>query len=425
MPVQTTCTGCKTKMRIPDEYANKTVKCPKCGQAFKAAPDAAPSPVAAKPSAAPAKQAPSTPLPAPAAKAAPAKTAPSASKPAPPTPVTSEKAKPDTKPAGKASPPPSKTPPRKKVEEEEVEVDVAEEEEVEVDAAEEEEVEVDAAEEEAEEVKPKKKRKDEDEEEAEEVKPKKKRKDEDEEEEEEARPKKKRKDEDAKDAAIRKRISFDWDSPLLKEDPFEETDLSEEAREIVEGELTKTEKLVWVGRTSRDLALSDAKIGRIACFVFAGLAGVLLLVGLILLFVNVLVGVIMVVFALLFGGVATLGIIFLGNPAHVLKCRAIYALTTRRCLVWANGDPKWMESQFSAYTAFQVEDMERKGSMRKPSAGDLIFAYELEERAGHGRHGGNTVERVPKGFLKVDDVADLEDLIRQVLVNKRIDRQLS
>ncbi len=48
MPIQTTCPGCKSKTRIPDEYANRKINCPECGHAFRALPDPL-SPVVPKP----------------------------------------------------------------------------------------------------------------------------------------------------------------------------------------------------------------------------------------------------------------------------------------------------------------------------------------------------------------------------------------
>lgn len=378
MPVETTCSGCNSRLRIPDEHAGRSVRCPHCGQVFNAVPASAQAPVAPPRPAAPASVPAKPPLPpAPAVKAAPAK------------PTEPARKVPPGKQAASTPIPPGKTPARlaakdsgtgptpipralvkKKVEVEEVEAEEVEAEEVEAEEVQAEAVEI--------------------------------------------------------DDPIRRFITNNWESPLLREDPFEDQEVSDEARELVEAELSKGETIVWVGRMSPDLTLSDDRIVRVICFIilFLGLGAV---VGgsVLMALVTFLPGLILLIFGVVFGGVAALGVFCKADPERARKERAIYVLTNRRCLVWESADPECMEQEFTSYSTLQVEDMKRKGSMRKPKAGDLIFAHVLVEHGGGGRHGGTSVARVPKGFLKVDGVAEVEDLVRQVLINKRIDRILS
>ncbi len=374
MPVQTSCTGCKAKMRIPDEYANRTVKCPKCGQAFKAAPESASSPVAAAP-AAPAKAAPSTALPAQgqAGKTSPAKSPLAASKPGPSTPIPPGKSVEQlaASPTVKRTAPAAKAPPKKKVVEE-INVDEAiEEEEVNVDeAVEEEEVSVDEAVEE--------------------------------EEGEEGSP---------------------FRSPLLKDDPFEDhEDLPDWFADMIKRELSKGEKIVWVGRTSMRLQKAQAWI--------ALPVGILLVVGAIVALIfsgtvsdwGLSVGLLCCgIFVLLIGGGFTAAPWLVSLSG---KYGPVYVLTTRRALIWEAVSRIRTEETFKAYLVPQLVKMERRESALVKGAGDLVFGYRLVVTS-QGSRGGSMPQKQPVGFLKLDDVRAVEKMIRETLLDQRTDALFS
>jgi len=361
-------------MRIPDEYANRTVKCPKCGQAFRAVADGAPSPVAAAAPAAPAKTVPSTPVPSQekTGKSSSAKVSPAAPKPAPSTPIPPGKSaeKLAASPTVKKTAPPAKPKPPQEVAE--VDVDEAvEEEEVNVEeAVEEEEVDVDEAVEE----------------------------------------------EGEEGSAFR--------SPLLKDDPFEDhEDLPDWFVDLIKAELSKKENIVWIGRPSMRVIQAQAWI--------AMPIGLVLIVGAIVaLIFSGTVTEFGLFLGLLLGGlfILLIGSAFTAAPWLVSltgKYRAVYVLTTRRALIWEAVTRMRNEEMFSSYLVPQLVKMERRESALVKGAGDLVFGERIVVRSSGGSSGGTRREKQPVGFLKMDDVRTVEKMIRETLLDERTDALFS
>jgi hypothetical protein len=123
---------------------------------------------------------------------------------------------------------------------------------------------------------------------------------------------------------------------------------------------------------------------------------------------------VMLIVGVVFAGVGTLALFAPQLTRRSLPVRAVYVLTTRRCLVWDMAVAKYAHT-FRAYSKLQVRDRDRKNSMRQKGAGDLIFAYEYHE-TGSDRH--SQVHKIPKGFLMVERVAEVDKLIRDTLFRR-------
>jgi hypothetical protein len=105
-----------------------------------------------------------------------------------------------------------------------------------------------------------------------------------------------------------------------------------------------------------------------------------------------------------------------------------YVVTNRRALV---SQPGWFgESSVDSYTPMQLQNMNRADSWFIKGAGDLIFRTERRIEVSTtnygGRRGGSSTsvrERIIRyGFLGVDDVAAVEKIVRQVLVDPLVDK---
>jgi hypothetical protein len=168
----------------------------------------------------------------------------------------------------------------------------------------------------------------------------------------------------------------------------------------VEAELADDERLIWAGQPRPDLMVRSAA----CCLVpFGLLFGGLPLVGTIVVFIAGAP-----VF-LLFGAAPFVGLgIFLICSPLWLRRKArntVYALTDRRAIIW---DAGW-------YGAFVVRSYASSGlgriarRERADGSGDLIF--EDYPTRGSTKEGATC-----QGFLCIDHVREVEDLVRRTLL---------
>jgi hypothetical protein len=204
---------------------------------------------------------------------------------------------------------------------------------------------------------------------------------------------------------------------------FEELGIPASYRQAVEKELSGDEKMLWVGRPSRNPELHRNPtlqwIG-IGMLVFAAGLGVIngVLAG---------GGLFGFVFA---GALGVIGLVFL-IPTFVspaTTCRYCYVVTNRRALLveislWQRGPVA------RCYLPQKLLGLERRDHPTVPGAGDLIFEYEfiIPGNTFNARTGSliqptttggvsNAPQRVPRGFMHLDQARDVEDLIRTNLL---------
>jgi hypothetical protein len=215
---------------------------------------------------------------------------------------------------------------------------------------------------------------------------------------------------------------------------FEELEIPANFRQAVERELTGDETLLWVGRPSRNPQVHPQNP------LLPVIGG-----GLIALAVVIIVTMLVLsagarpggggsnVFGFVFAG--ALGVIGLAfmlplvvNPAKA--CRYCYAVTNRRALLvefslWQRGPVA------RSYLPQQLLGLERRDNAAVPGAGDLIFEYEfvlpgktinpltgsfLQQNSTGGM--SNSPQRVPRGFMCLDQVREVEGLIRTTLLGQ-------
>lgn len=207
---------------------------------------------------------------------------------------------------------------------------------------------------------------------------------------------------------------------------FEELEIPASYRQAVEKELTRDEKLLWVGRPS----LNPQVHPRNPMLLMIG--GGLLALAVLIVLVNLVsavggksVGLIGFLFA---GVLGVIGLAFLLpwliNTAK--QCRYCYAVTNRRALLV---ELSMKGPAVQSYLPQQLVGMERKDHAAIAGAGDLVFEYvftlpgnSINPLTGSFLQQGATAgssrspQRVPRGFLCLDQVRDVEDLVRTTLL---------
>lgn len=363
-PSAVTCPGCQTRLKVTDQMLGKTIQCPKCQKALKLGgkPAGDTTPAAEKQPTFPQKK-------------------------ADPQPVKKPAAMPSM---DLGDDPPKKTPRKQKqkpVEEDEV-LDESSLEQVEdevLDEASLETVEDEPA--------PKK------------------------------TPQKKRRDDDEEDdsgVAGAKLNTEEHGDPLLG------LGLSRAQIKEVKGELSKGERVVWAGTTSDRVDAYNAGIARLVGFILmpigfgiAGLGLFLWLTGV----ADMIVGLVLAGFGVIFGGIACLAIFapYFYQRGKQLKedgqrdynLQDLFILTNRRCLCWIRRLP----GRCFSYNPLRVRDMERKDHGSVKGAGDLVFDTQEEyHTTGGSRHGSVHTEVIPIGFIGIDNVRDVERLVRHTLL---------
>jgi hypothetical protein len=259
------------------------------------------------------------------------------------------------------------------------------------------------------------------------------RRDEDDEDDRPARRSSLRRDDDDEDDRPRKRnvpterLEEPDEDLQIEEIDIHDTNVPENIQERIEQELTKGEKLYWVGMPSRRIVLIRSMWGPIVgAFILLVCGGVALMF-----FVQSrnmpggggigLMGALMPgCFGLLFAG--GLGL----TPFYALwkAKRTCYALTSRRAIVWQAG---WFgHVTMENYNPARLANMWRRDMwFFGKGGGDLVFRSVTVITVTSGRHGGVSQSTTYYGFLAIENVKQVERLVREVLVDKVIDRLTS
>lgn len=216
----------------------------------------------------------------------------------------------------------------------------------------------------------------------------------------------------------------DEDLPVEELD-LEQADLPDNIRERIEGELSKGEKLYWVGMPSRRIVLIRSIWAPIVgMLIFLFVFGFFVLPSLFMSSQGVAAGLGMVIIA---GGFAlVVGGSFCIAPLYNLwrAGRTCYALTSRRAIVWQAGIFGGVEME--NYNPARLANMWRRDMwIFGKGGGDLVFRSVTIVTVTTGRHGGVSQNTTYYGFIAVENVRKVERLVREVLVDKVIDRLTS
>jgi hypothetical protein len=213
---------------------------------------------------------------------------------------------------------------------------------------------------------------------------------------------------------------------------FEEQEIPAPFRAAVEKELTPNEKLLWVGRPSRNPEMQDRNP------LLTWLGGGLLVLAFVIVVADLVSGVAAgFAFGHIFGFVfaVVVGVIGLAFLLPLLvkpgkHCRFCYAVTNRRAML-AEMMPWQKAAAVQSYLPQQLLGLERQDHATVAGAGDLIFEYQfaLAGNSFNGQTGGffqkgpgvgstHSPQRVPRGFLGIDQARDVEELIRATLLQR-------
>jgi hypothetical protein len=205
---------------------------------------------------------------------------------------------------------------------------------------------------------------------------------------------------------------------------FDEQGIPNTFRSAVEAELTGDEKIVWVGRPSRNPEVHPRN--PLLTWIGGGLLA--LAAGIIVVSLATGGGAFGYVFAVVLGliGSVFLFVPRLANPAK--NCRYCYVVTNRRALIvelsmWQRGPA------VRSYLPQQLLGLERRDHAAVAGAGDLIFEYvfalpgnTLDFKSGSFLQQGPTAgmsrspQRVPRGFPCLDQVREVEEVIHTTLL---------
>jgi hypothetical protein len=215
------------------------------------------------------------------------------------------------------------------------------------------------------------------------------------------------------------------EAPLPKLQTYEELGITDVFQKAVQDELTKDEKILWLGRPTKEAAvrppLKALMVIGIGLLVFAAALPVLFH-GMPFIFPIAL---------------ALFGILFLVMPKFMNAAtgyQACYVVTNRRALLFERGmlgfDPQKVSlsnilgTRCRSYLPHELVGMERRNNPQAPGAGDLIFEYIFTIGQGALLNPGTTgtiqrtdvPNRTPRGFFFLDNVDGVERLIRTALL---------
>jgi hypothetical protein len=210
---------------------------------------------------------------------------------------------------------------------------------------------------------------------------------------------------------------------------YEELGFHDRHRKAVEEELTKDEKLLWLGRPSLNREVYPPKdnvvVLGVVLFVLAGA----------FLALPLFVKSIPFVFAILFSGVLVLiGFLCLNAPRlfnPATSYHACYVVTNRRAIllewVFLAAEPTSFNltgARRKSYYPHELLGLERLNNPRVAGAGDLIFEYIFAVGKAVTSYPGmdgkvtrtDTPQRIARGFLNLDHAGEVEHLIRTTLL---------
>jgi hypothetical protein len=205
-------------------------------------------------------------------------------------------------------------------------------------------------------------------------------------------------------------------------------DVPRRFQERISRELSRRERLLWVGQPNGWLVMIRTLPGFLICLFMVGLFGVG--VGFVILQLFGLFGLrvgkvddplqileVVACFGLEFIWICgTIWILFNAFRAS----RACYALTSRRAVVWSvrwNGRLKVRD-----YSPDRLARTRRVDSWFVQGAGDLIFRTKTVVTVTQGKYGGASTSITHYGFLAIDDVSAVERLLHESLIDPHLDR---
>jgi phage FluMu protein Com len=208
------------------------------------------------------------------------------------------------------------------------------------------------------------------------------------------------------------------DAPAASRSVPEASDLPEELREMVRGELTKGERLIWLGQPDAKLILLRAyavcAVGIVVMLLMTG-EGVRKLasgprersVGAILIAIGVL------------GCAVAAGVPFFQRWKATKSC---YVLTSRRAFVFDRNTMGF--PQMTIYSAGELGGMRRRDWWFFENAGDVIFRTKVTIEISNTRSRGLDIRRRTTyyGFLAVRHPQKVEALVRETLVDPILDK---
>jgi hypothetical protein len=211
---------------------------------------------------------------------------------------------------------------------------------------------------------------------------------------------------------------------------FDELQIPASFRAAVEQQLTSGEKMLWLGRPSRNPQVHTRSP------ILAWIGGALLILAIVIVVANLVsvvasrpirVGGGQVFFCTFAGFLGLIGLAFLilprlNKPAQM--CRSCYVVTNRRAMLLEESMLQRTPVVHS-YLPQQLLGMERQDHATVAGAGDLVFEYVFalpgntvnpltgsfhQQNPSAGL--SNAPQRLPRGFMLLDQVRDVEDLIR-------------
>jgi hypothetical protein len=217
--------------------------------------------------------------------------------------------------------------------------------------------------------------------------------------------------------------------PRLK--TFAELGIQDEFRKAVEEELTKDEKVLWLGRPSLNREVYPPKTNMVVIgVVVIALAVAFLACALLIKGIPIVFG---IIFSMVLG---LIGALFLAGPKlfnPATYYHACYVVTNRRAMLFERGvlgvEPgnfNFAGTRCKSYLPHDLLALERRKNAQVAGAGDLIFEYIFAVGKGAGSYPGTdgTVtsgpQRIARGFYYLDQAEEVEQLIRTTLLNNLV-----
>jgi hypothetical protein len=211
---------------------------------------------------------------------------------------------------------------------------------------------------------------------------------------------------------------------------FDELEIPVSFRAAVDKALTANEKMLWVGRPSRNRQVHPRNAMPPAVGIgLMGLAGIILVavLGSAVIALQLSPGHVFGCVAAAVLGLIGSAIVFLPKLNKPEKwCRYCYVVTNRRALL-VEQTVTGVSAQ--TYLPHELVGLERRDHAEVAGAGDLVFEYIMtlgntfNAKTGAFLQQGPTgpshnPQRVPRGFVCLDQVREVEDLIRMALLQQ-------
>jgi hypothetical protein len=188
-------------------------------------------------------------------------------------------------------------------------------------------------------------------------------------------------------------------------------------RERVKDELTGKEKLYWIGQPDVTLA---GKRARMTSLGLGCGALITLIMTIMFFFMAGLMGIFPLLFFLVFTTIAVMAPMCLKNKAR----HTVYALTSRRCLVFEGSLFGEKTHAPTVYTPGELTNLRRQDAWWVKGCGDVIFKTIITITTRTDNRGRSSTSRSEKhyGFIGIRDPERVERMIREALVDPLLDK---